>query len=194
MGLMGKKHSHFFTAETVNAIIWGSLIFFLLGKFTSSPSFIPGVSIGATYAFLAFLAARYGPAAGFLAGFTGQYLFDIFTSYAPQWEWILPSAILGALIGLCAGRIRSGAGRGIFGPREMLIFNGTQILANAAVWLLVAPALGAAIHAEPVSLVFRRGLMEGAANILIVGIAGTVLLYGYTKTIIGGRKTEKTAS
>lgn len=71
---------------------------------------------------------------------------------------------------------------GIFGVRDILLFNGYQIVSNAIAWILVAPILDIVIYAEPVNLVFTQGITATLLNAISAGVIGTLLLFAYSKT------------
>ena len=60
--------------KTVVAVGIGAALFFVLARFVSIPSGIPNTSICLQYAVLALFAILYGPVAGGLIGFIGQFL------------------------------------------------------------------------------------------------------------------------
>ena len=51
----------------------------------------------------------------------------------------------------------------------------------ALAWILVAPVLDIVIYAEPVKKVFTQGVTAFVANVIIIGILGTLLLVAYSK-------------
>nr|MCR5723280.1 ECF transporter S component [Lachnospiraceae bacterium] len=65
-----------FSVKTVVAIGIGAALFFVLGRFVSIPSGIPDTNISIQYGVLAFIAAVFGPIAGFLAGIIGHFFID----------------------------------------------------------------------------------------------------------------------
>jgi len=69
-----------------------------------------------------------------------------------------------------------------YGMELMLaLFNIVQVVANALAWILVAPVLDIVIYAEPVNKVFTQGVTAFVANVIIIGILGTLLLVAYSK-------------
>ena len=84
------------------------------------------------------------------------------------------------MIGLFKSRIR--IQEGIFTSKDILVFNGIQVLANILSWGVVAPVLDILIYQQPVDLVFVQGLVAGIANAVTVAIGGTILLAVYAKT------------
>ena len=63
-------------------------------------------------------------------------------------------------------------------------------LQNAIAWIVVAPVLDILIYAEPAKKVFSQGVFAFVANIIIVGVLGSLLGLGYTK--IGAKSSSLT--
>lgn len=57
-----------------------------------------------------------------------------------------------------------------------------QLLANAVVWIVIAPLGDILIYNEPANKVFVQGVVATISNGLTVAIAGTVLLLAYART------------
>lgn len=70
--------------KTIVAIGIGAAVFMILGRFGSIPSGIPNTNIETSYAFLALMAALYGPIAGVSIGFIGHALKDL-VFYGSPW-------------------------------------------------------------------------------------------------------------
>ena len=56
------------------------------------------------------------------------------------------------------------------------------MIANAVGWFAIAPFLDVKIYAEPANKVYLQGAIAGVANMVTVGIIGTLLLITYAKT------------
>lgn len=178
-----------FSIKTIVAIGIGSAVFMILGRFASIPTGIPNTEIQTAYAFLALIAVIYGPIAGISIGFIGHTLKDL-TSYGSPWfSWIIASAIVGLIIGLAWKRININEGE--FGIKKIIVFNISQIVANAVAWFIVAPSLDVLIYAEPANKVYLQGIVAGISNIVTVGIIGTILLVLYSKTRIKKGSLDK---
>ena len=169
------------SVKTVVAIGIGAALFFVLNRFVGIPTGIPNVNLFFGVAILAVFSAIFGPVAGFLIGFIGHMLVDLTFGWGVWWSWVICSGLLGCAIGLFFHwyKVREGG----FGLRQAITFNIIQIGANAVVWGVIAPTLDILIYAEPAQKVFLQGITAGATNAVIVLILGTLLLFGYTKTI-----------
>ena len=168
------------TIKTIVAIGIGSAVFMILGRFGVIPTGIPNTSIETAYAFLALMAVIYGPVAGISIGFIGHTLKDLTAYGSPWFSWIIASAVVGLVIGLCWKKIKVNDGE--FSKKEAIIFNIYQVIANAIAWILIAPGLDVLIYAEPANKVFIQGAVAFVSNGITVGILGTMLLFAYSKT------------
>jgi len=81
---------------------------------------------------------------------------------------------------------RQSVGKALFGGQGGFFVMTTQgqgtLLANAFVWLLVAPIGDILIYSEPVNKVFVQGFVATLSNGVTVAVAGTLLLLAYART------------
>jgi energy-coupling factor transport system substrate-specific component len=168
------------SVKTVVAIGIGAAIFIVLGMFGSIPTGIPNTNLDTSYGLLSMLAAVFGPIAGLLIGLIGHALKDTFLYGSMWWSWIICSAVEGFLIGLFVTKF--GVEDGKFGLKQAILFNVVQILSNAVCWFGLAPVLDIVIYSEPANKVFTQGLVAGAANMVVMLVLGTALLFGYSAT------------
>lgn len=169
-----------FSIKTIVAIGIGAAVFIILGRFAAIPTGIPNTEIQTAYAFLALMAIVYGPVAGACIGFIGHGLKDLIAYGMPWFSWVIASAVVGLIIGLAYKKID--IHEGAFDKKKIITFNLYQIIANAVAWIVIAPTLDIIIYAEPANKVYLQGIVAGLANIVTVGIIGTLLLVAYAKT------------
>jgi energy-coupling factor transport system substrate-specific component len=173
---MGKNLS----IKTIVAIGIGAAVFVILGRFASIPTGIPNTEVQTAYAFLALMSVVFGPIAGGLIGLIGHALKDLIYYGSPWWSWVIVSGFVGLSIGFIANSIKIKAG--IFGKKQIITFNITQVIVQVIGWGLIAPTLDILIYAEPANKVYTQGIVAGLSNILTVGVLGTLLLVAYAKT------------
>lgn len=166
--------------KTIVAIGIGAAMFIILAHFASIPTPIPNTSLETSYGLLAFMSLLYGPVAGFAIGFIGHLVNDTITYGTPWMSWVISSGIVGLIIGFLSNKIKINEGK--FGLKDILTFNGVQIIANAIAWLVIAPVLDILIYAEPVNKVFVQGAVAACSNIITVGVITTLLAAAYSKT------------
>lgn len=167
-----------FSIKTIVAIGIGAAVFMVLGRFGSIPTGIPNTNIETAYAYLALMSVVYGPVAGLLIGLVGHGLKDLVFYGMPWFSWVLASGIVGLVIGLISKKLNIEGG---FGKNQIILFNITQIIANAIAWFVVAPGLDVFIYAEPVNKVFIQGVVGGVFNMITVAVLGTLILSTYSK-------------
>ena len=119
---------------------------------------------------------------GFLIGFIGHCLKDAIFYGSPWFSWVIASAVVGLVIGLASKKINISGGE--FNKKDIILFNITQVIANALAWFVVAPTLDIWIYAEPASKVYIQGALGGTGNMITVAILGTAILKSYAKTKI----------
>ena len=70
----------------------------------------------------------------------------------------------------------------MFGKKQIILFNVSQLIAHVICWGVVAPVLDIVIYNEPIEKLFAQGLTAGIVNAITTGVVGTVLLVAYAKT------------
>ncbi|MBO4616738.1 MAG: ECF-type riboflavin transporter substrate-binding protein [Lachnospiraceae bacterium] len=170
-----------FSVKTIVAIVVGAILFFVLGRFVSIPSPIPDTDISIQYGVLAFVAALFGPIAGFFTGLIGHFLIDftkhLADGYTIWWSWIAASAFFGLMMGFVAGKINMDNGE--FEKKDIIIFNVSQILIHLLAWLLLAPVLDVLVYKEAAAEAFSQGAFCVASNAVATAVVGTLLCISY---------------
>ncbi len=174
--------------KSIVAIGIGSALFFVLGRFVAIPSPIPNTTINIQYAVLGVLGVLFGPIVGFLTGLIGHVLIDLSWG-SPWWSWIVGSGVFGFIVGIVSKKIDMEAG--VFGSKEIALFNGFQIAAHIGAWGMIAPGLDILIYSEPVVKAFTQGIAAAIMNGVSTAVIGTVLLIGYAKTKVGTGSLKK---
>lgn len=169
------------SVKQVVAIGIGAALFFVLGRFVAIPSGIPNTNISLQYAVLGLFAVMYGPICGALIGFIGHTLIDLSWGGSPWWSWVIASAVVGAIIGICDNKIHLWDGK--FGKTEIIRYTVMNAIAHAVAWIGIAPILDIVIYSEDKSLVFTQGAVAAAANFLTGTIIGGLLIFAYVKTL-----------
>ena len=169
-----------FKTKTIVATGIGAALFTVLFMYVKVPTGIPETSIQTAYGVGAFFASLFGPIAGGLIAFIGHALSDSIQYGSAWWSWVIASGVAGFLMGLVYPKLK--IEEGVFGGKDILLFNVYQVIANAIAWLIVAPVLDIVIYAEPANLVFVQGITATITNAVSAGVIGTILLVLYSKT------------
>ena len=176
---MQKKMFEFKT-KTIVATGLGAALFTLLFMYVKVPTGVPETEIQTAYGIGAFFGALFGQIAGGLIAFIGHALSDSVQYGSAWWSWVVASGVACFGAGLVYPRLK--VEEGIFGVKDILMFNAYQIISNAVAWIIVAPVLDIVIYAEPVNLVFTQGVAATILNAISAGVIGTLLLFAYSKT------------
>lgn len=168
-----------FSVKTIVAIGIGAALFFVLGRFVAIPSPVPNTNISIQYGLLAFMATVFGPIAGLLIGLIGHALIDFSYGWGIWWSWVVASAVFGILMAFCTKKVC--LVDGIFGKKDAVRFNLSQVVSHIIAWGLVAPVLDIVMYAEPANKVFVQGLVGGLSNIVTTAVVGSLLCYAYAK-------------
>ena len=159
-----------FGIKHVVAMGIGTALFVVLTNVQIPVGFIPNTALQTRAAVLAFFSAIFGPVVGGAIGLIGHALGDAVFYGSVWWSWVFPDAVFGIIVGLFAAKYK--VKEGSFGGKEIGLFNIVQV---------VAPVLDIVIYAEPVKKVFTQGVTAFVANVIIIGILGTLLLVAYSK-------------
>ena len=178
-----------FSVKTIVAIGIGAALFFVLGRFVAIPSPVPNTNISIQYGLLAFMATLFGPIAGLLIGFIGHFFIDFSYGWGVWYSWVITSAFVGLIIGLCTRSC--GLADGSFGKKDLIRFNLAQAIAHLLGWIVIAPVLDIVMYAEPANKVFLQGAVSAAANIVTTAIVGSILCYAYAKAKPGQGSLKK---
>lgn len=166
----------------------GAALFVIIGMFVNIPIF-SNSSIQLQYAVEALLAVIFGPVVGFLVGFIGHMVKDMFAGYGIWWTWVIPSGLVGLGIGLLKNRLS--IEKGIFTTKDIIVFNVVQVLVNVLSWGIFAPIGDIVVYSEPANKVFTQGALVSLVNSLTIGIGGTLLILAYAKTRVQSGSLSK---
>lgn len=167
----------------------GTALFVALTSVQIPLVIVPNTALQPRMAVLAFFAAVFGPIVGGIVGFLGHALGDAMFYGSVWWSWVIPEAIVGIGIGCFASKFA--VKEGGFDGKKVILFNIVQVVANAVAWIIGAPVFDIVIYAEPANKVFAQGAFAFLGNIIIIGILGSLLMWGYTKIFAKSGSLEK---
>ena len=158
----------------------GAALFWIIGFLIKVPvPFAPNTNIQLQYGVQALFALLFGPIPGFLIGLIGHALIDQMGGQI-WYFWVLASALFGGTVGLLHKKIR--LSEGIFGGREILLFNLVQAVSVILYMGVLAPVGDALSTSEPWNKVIAQGVVSSLTNIISIAIVGTILIKVYANT------------
>lgn len=126
-------------------------------------------------AILAIFAGLYGPLVGFLVGFIGHLVTDLFAGWGVWLTWVLGSGIAGIIIGflprLTARRLEDGA----FPVGDIILFIVLALVGNVGGYS-VSALLDFLVYKEPSSKVMIQTALAGGTNTVLIAVVGTAIL------------------
>ena len=175
-----------FGVKEVVATGIGTALFIVLTNAQIPFGIIPNTALQSRVAVLTFFSAVFGPIVGGAIGLIGHALGDAIFYGSIYWSWVFPDALFGILMGVFAAKfaIKDGG----FDGKAIALFNVVQVIANALVWILLAPVLDILIYAEPAKKVFTQGILAFIGNIIVAAVLGTLLAFAYSK--IGAKSSS----
>ena len=126
-------------------------------------------------AILAVFAALYGPVVGFLIGFLGHWITDLFAGWGVWMTWVLGSGIVGIVIGLFGKLTKDRIEEGVFAVREIVLFIVLAFIGNF-VGYSISAFLDYVLYAEPASKVIAQQLIISSTNTVLIAIIGSIVL------------------
>ncbi len=145
-----------------------------LGGLIGIPIFA-NTTIKPAMAILALFAGVYGPIVGFLVGFLGHWITDLFAGWGVWFTWVLGSGIVGMIIGLFPIITKRRLDDGIFGGKEVGIFIGLSFVGNF-IGYMVSAVLDYFLFSEPLNKVVTQQLLIATVNTIVIAILGSLLM------------------
>lgn len=145
-----------------------------VGGLISVPVFA-NTTIKPAMAILALFAAVYGPVVGFLVGFLGHWLTDLFAGWGVWPTWMLGSGIVGIAIGLFKKLSKDSISIGDLKRGSIALFILLSFLGNF-IGYMVSALLDFLLFAEPMDKVITQQLIIAFSNTVVIAILGTLLL------------------
>ena len=93
------------------------------------------------------------------------------------WTWAIADGMFGFFMGLATTRI--GIFVGELTSRKLVLFNIWQLIANAVVWLVIAPLGDHWIYGTMLGKAYAQAGMAMLANTLVIAILGTLFIKLY---------------
>ncbi|MFA6689508.1 MAG: ECF-type riboflavin transporter substrate-binding protein [Sphaerochaetaceae bacterium] len=169
---MEQKKSMKFVKMVVVVAIGAAL--YGLGGLIGIPIFA-NTTIKPAMAILALFAGVYGPIVGFLVGFLGHWITDLFAGWGVWFTWVLGSGIVGIVIGLFPMFTGKKLDEGVFGGKQVGIFILLSFIGNF-VGYSISAILDYFLFAEPLNKVVTQQLLIAFVNTVVIAILGSLLM------------------
>jgi energy-coupling factor transport system substrate-specific component len=163
------------SAKTVVLIALGSALYGIGGLPVFSIPVFANTSLKPAMAILALFAALYGPRVGFLVGFIGHWVTDLFAGWGVWLTWIVGSGMVGGLIGLFPVLTRDRLERGLFGRLDFVLFMLLAFAGNGLGYGCSA-VLDHLLYAEPLSKVTLQLFIIALGNGILISVVGYFIL------------------
>jgi len=169
-----------FSAKTVVIIAIGAALYGVGGLPMFGVPIFAETTLKPAMAILAIFSALYGPVVGFLVGFLGHWITDLFAGWGVWMTWVLGSGIVGLIGGffgmLTKNRIQSGE----FTTMDKGLFV-VLALAGNFIGYAVSAVLDFILYAEPAGKVITQLLLIASTNTVLIGVIGIIVLVIFAK-------------
>ena len=163
------------SAKTVVLVALGSALYGIGGLPIFSIPVFANTSLKPAMAVLALFAVLYGPRVGFLVGFIGHWVTDLFAGYGVWLSWVLGSGIVGAVIGLFPILTRERLDEGVFGTMDMFLLVLLAVAGNGVGYGCSA-ILDYLLYAEPLAKVMVQLGIIAVGNSILIAVVGYYIL------------------
>ncbi len=164
-----------FSAKTVVIIAIGAALYGIGGLPMFGIPIFAETTLKPAMAILAIFAALYGPIVGFIVGFLGHWITDLFAGWGVWMTWVLGSGIVGIVIGLFSKFSKGRIEEGEFPTKDVVIFIVLAFIGNF-VGYSISAFLDYVLYAEPASKVIAQQLIISSTNTVLIAIIGTIIL------------------
>lgn len=145
-----------------------------------------GTTLKPAIGILAVFAGLYGPVTGLLVGLIGHWITDMFAGWGVWVTWIIGSGIVGFTIGLFPYFSRRNLEKGIFGPKEVVIFIILGFLGNQ-IGYGISAVLDFLFFSEPLKKVILQQVLASTTNTVLLAVIGSFV---FSRIAARNRKKE----
>ncbi|MGR6861256.1 ECF-type riboflavin transporter substrate-binding protein [uncultured Aliivibrio sp.] len=168
------------SAKTVVVIAIGAALYGIGGLPMFGIPVFANTTLKPAMAVLALFSVLYGPIVGFLVGFIGHWVTDLFAGWGVWLTWVLGSGIVGMVIGLFPIITKNRIESGLFDKKDFLIFVVLAFAGNV-IGYGTSAFLDTILYAEPFSKVFMQLCIIAAGNTVLIAIVGYLILTNLAK-------------
>jgi len=168
------------STKTVVVIAIGAALYGIGGLPMFGVPVFANTTLKPAMAILALFSVLFGPFVGFLVGFIGHWVTDLFAGWGVWFTWVLGSGIVGLVIGLFPRLTNRRIQAGIFATKDFVLFVVLALLGNV-IGYGVSAFLDTVLYAEPFAKVFTQLTIIAAGNTVLIAVVGYFILKSAAK-------------
>lgn len=168
------------SAKTVVVIAIGAALYGIGGLPMFGIPVFANTTLKPAMAVLALFSVLFGPIVGFLVGFIGHWVTDLFAGWGVWFTWVLGSGVVGLVIGLFPKLTKGRLGEGVFNSKDYVLFVVLALVGNVVGYGCSA-FLDTVLYAEPFTKVFTQLTIIAAGNTVLIAIVGYFILKSVAK-------------
>ncbi|ERM58212.1 MULTISPECIES: ECF-type riboflavin transporter substrate-binding protein [Vibrio] len=169
-----------FSAKTVVVIAIGAALYGIGGLPMFGVPVFANTTLKPAMAVLALFSVLFGPIVGFLVGFIGHWVTDLFAGWGVWLTWVLGSGIVGMVIGLFPIITKNRLQQGELPMKDFVLFV-ILALAGNVVGYGCSAFLDTILYAEPFTKVFTQLSIIAAGNTVLIAVVGFLILKSVAK-------------
>jgi energy-coupling factor transport system substrate-specific component len=169
-----------FSAKTVVVIAIGAALYGIGGLPMFGVPVFANTTLKPAMAVLALFSVLFGPIVGFLVGFIGHWVTDLFAGWGVWLTWVLGSGIVGMVIGLFPMLTKNRLQQGELPMKDFALFV-VLALAGNVVGYGCSAFLDTILYAEPFTKVFTQLSIIAAGNTVLIAVVGLLILKSVAK-------------
>jgi energy-coupling factor transport system substrate-specific component len=169
-----------FSAKTVVVIAIGAALYGIGGLPMFGVPVFANTTLKPAMAVLALFSVLFGPIVGFLVGFIGHWVTDLFAGWGVWLTWVLGSGIVGMIIGLFPMMTKNRLQQGELPMKDFVLFV-ILALAGNVVGYGCSAFLDTILYAEPFTKVFTQLSIIAAGNTVLIAVVGFLILKSVAK-------------
>ena len=169
-----------FSAKTVVVIAIGAALYGIGGLPMFGVPVFANTTLKPAMAVLALFSVLFGPIVGFLVGFIGHWVTDLFAGWGVWLTWVLGSGIVGMVIGLFPMMTKNRLQQGELPMKGFVLFV-VLALAGNVVGYGCSAFLDTILYAEPFTKVFTQLSIIASGNTVLIAVVGFLILKAVAK-------------
>lgn len=169
-----------FSAKMVVVIAIGAALYGIGGLPMFGIPVFANTTLKPAMAVLALFSVMFGPVVGFLVGFIGHWVTDLFAGWGVWITWVLGSGVVGLVMGLFPVLTRERLKQGELPFKDYVLFVLLALIGNIVGYGCSA-FLDTILYAEPFTKVFTQLTIIASANTVLIAIVGYFILKSVAK-------------